>query len=288
MCQRGGGGGPEPQGAGRLSAQLRPSHAAANGRVAAGRSVRGRRPLVAIAALVSRTRGGVWDAIWPIHALPRCRAMLRSIQEHQPRYWPWRTCRRFAIRGRGRRCSTFSPRAVTPFAIGCSARPSWAGPIGGDGITWWPRGELLSWPEVRRDSPRAVTLRDLLDEQPDADLLVSSELLAPYAGAIDILDAADPAAVTSCFTAAYGRSPVRSGSYLRTGGGVRRFSPREILRLLGFPAAFDLPRRLSAHDAWPLVGNSLSVSAVRWVLSCMPELHAPLAERLDNPCCVRD
>jgi hypothetical protein len=46
----------------------------------------------------------------------------------------------------------------------------------------------------------------------------------------------------------------------------------EILRLLGFPPDFGLPPELSTQVAWRLVGNSLSVPAVRYVLSAIPEL----------------
>ena len=35
--------------------------------------------------------------------------------------------------------------------------------------------------------------------------------------------------MTHCFTSAYGRSPVRSGSYVSVEGGLRRFSPAEII-----------------------------------------------------------
>lgn len=80
------------------------------------------------------------------------------------------------------------------------------------------------------------------------------------------------AACTACFTAAYGRSLVRSGSYLATPSGLRRFSATEILRLLDFPASYRLPDDLPPRMAWPLAGNSVSVRALRWVLSAIPRL----------------
>lgn len=119
--------------------------------------------------------------------------------------------------------------------------------------------------------PAASRLADHLDREPDPALTLPPELLARYRGALDLVDAADPAAVTACFTAAYGRSPVRSGSYLRlAGGGARRFSPAEILRLLGFPPDYTLPPELPRAVAWRLVGNSLSLPAVRAVLAALP------------------
>lgn len=104
------------------------------------------------------------------------------------------------------------------------------------------------------------------------ELAVSPELVARYRHALDVVDALDPSAVTACFTSAYGRSPVRSGSYLEIPQGLRRFSPREILRLLGFPPSYRLPPNVPTSLGWRLAGNSLSVPAVRWVLSRLPGL----------------
>jgi site-specific DNA-cytosine methylase len=100
----------------------------------------------------------------------------------------------------------------------------------------------------------------------DPRLLLEPEIAAQFAGAIDIVDADDPQAITSCFAAAYGRSIVRSGSYLRTPYGLRRFAPSEVQRLLGFPKSYSFPAGLSNEQRWRLLGNSLSLPAVREVL----------------------
>ncbi|MEM9594696.1 MAG: DNA cytosine methyltransferase [Acidobacteriota bacterium] len=123
---------------------------------------------------------------------------------------------------------------------------------------------------------RPGDLQALLDPEPvDEALRPGGDLLKRYDGALHIVDPTDPSAVTGCFTSAYGRSPVRSGSYLRAAdGGVRRFSPSEILRLLGFPAGFRLPAELTLRQGWRLVGNSLSLEPVRRVLAAVPELSA--------------
>lgn len=119
------------------------------------------------------------------------------------------------------------------------------------------------------------SLRELLDDPPEAGLAVDPDLAARYRHALDVVRADDPEAVAACFTSAYGRSPVRSGSYLATpDGGLRRFSPREVLRLLGFPSDFELPSGLTRSQAWRLVGNSLSVPAVRRVLEALPGCDA--------------
>jgi len=116
----------------------------------------------------------------------------------------------------------------------------------------------------------ARSLATYLDAEDDPALLVDERLLARYAHAIDVVEAADAGAVAATFTAAYGRSPVRAGSYLRRNARVRRFSPPEILRLLGFPTAYSLPAGMPARNAWRLLGNSLSVPAVRATLALLP------------------
>jgi DNA (cytosine-5)-methyltransferase 1 len=141
--------------------------------------------------------------------------------------------------------------------------------------------------------PWTGTLRGFLGEAIDRVfdplLRVDPELAARYPHALDVVHPDEPGRVTACFTAAYGRSPVRSGSYLalpdggirrdrsdsgirrdRSDSGIRRFGPREILALLGFPETYALPADLPTHKAWPLAGNSLSVPAVRRVLAALP------------------
>jgi site-specific DNA-cytosine methylase len=93
---------------------------------------------------------------------------------------------------------------------------------------------------------------------------VSDEILQRYRHAMSILEPRDPHAVASCFTSAYGRSPIQSGSFLAEGDRVRQFSPRELLRLFGFPENFVICDR-----PYRLIGNSLSVFAVRAVLSAI-------------------
>lgn len=152
----------------------------------------------------------------------------------------------------------------------------------------------LGWPNRRRryyllaalgplgppaPPPLPMPLARLLDRQPEPGLELDPDLAQRYRHALHRVRAEDPDAVTACFTAAYGRSPVRSGSYLELGepGGdrLRRLSPREVLAVLGFPSAFELPPELPRPAAWRLVGNSLSLPAVRAVLAEIPELGPP-------------
>ncbi len=128
----------------------------------------------------------------------------------------------------------------------------------------------LREPVPIRVDPRP--LATFLDREPSPRLRVGRDLVERYRHALDIVEPEDPDAVAACFTSAYGHSPVRSGSYLQTPAGLRRFSPVEILRLLGFPRGYILPPQLSLATAWRLVGNSLSIHSVRYVLAAIPPL----------------
>lgn len=135
---------------------------------------------------------------------------------------------------------------------------------------------LVAGREALREPPPPSLARPLLraylDPEPEPELWVDGALVERYRHALDVVDPGDARAVAACFTSAYGHSPVRSGSYLQTSSGLRRFAPSEILRLLGFPSSYTLPPELLLQRAWRLVGNSLSVPAVRHVLSAIPEL----------------
>ncbi|MEM7587945.1 MAG: DNA cytosine methyltransferase [Acidobacteriota bacterium] len=135
------------------------------------------------------------------------------------------------------------------------------------------RRPLLPIPPIER---QPQPLANFLDPEPDPTLEVDAAFVERYRPGLRLVRAEDPQAVTECFTSAYGRSHVRSGSYLEAGDGeatcVRRFSPTEMLRLLGFPTTYRLPPDLPPKRAWPLVGNSLSILPVRSVLASIPEL----------------
>ena len=110
---------------------------------------------------------------------------------------------------------------------------------------------------------------DFLDSEDEltrwqASLFVDPKLITNYADAINVVSPESD--LTRCFTSAYGRSIVRSGSYLETDHGFRRFSPTEQCRLLGFPRDYQLPANLSTLQLWKLIGNTVSIPCARQVL----------------------
>jgi DNA (cytosine-5)-methyltransferase 1/tRNA (cytosine38-C5)-methyltransferase len=127
--------------------------------------------------------------------------------------------------------------------------------------------------EIAEETLPLRPLAEFLDPDADSDQLrVEPTLSRRYRSALHRVDAEDAGAVTACFTAAYGHSPVRSGSYLQWKEELRYFSPDEILRLLGFPSSFRWPSSLTQQQRWRLAGNSLSVPAVRQILTGIPAL----------------
>lgn len=105
---------------------------------------------------------------------------------------------------------------------------------------------------------------------PPAELLAPTDAVKKFGEGFRILDPRDPTAYTTCFTAGYGKSLMHAGSYLQCRAGVRRFAPQEIAGLLGFPENFQFPEMLPLRKRWHLLGNSLSVVAVREVLEALP------------------
>ena len=123
--------------------------------------------------------------------------------------------------------------------------------------------------ELRRQSVQG-RLQDHLRASAweDHQLHVGTAQLKRYSNAMKILDADDHSAVASCFTSAYGSSPVRAGSYLRCRERniVRRFAPDEIASLMGFRSQFAWSADLDLRAKYRLIGNSLAIPVVRDLL----------------------
>jgi site-specific DNA-cytosine methylase len=127
----------------------------------------------------------------------------------------------------------------------------------------------------RNGSCRAVSLEnsttqrlvDFIDSVYDPQLKLEDELFERYKKGFDIVDAADPGACLTCFTSGYWRCMKASGSLLSLpDGGARRVSPAEGLRLLGFAPDFIFPAELDLATRWRLIGNSVDVRSIRFLL----------------------
>jgi site-specific DNA-cytosine methylase len=116
-------------------------------------------------------------------------------------------------------------------------------------------------------------LADFIHEEcwHDTTLQVPPNVLHHYESALNIIDIQHRDAIAACFTSAYGKSHVKSGSYLRCPrrGVVRRFSPNEIANLMGFRESFFSSSELSQRSQYRLIGNSLAVHVVYELLSVL-------------------
>jgi len=120
-----------------------------------------------------------------------------------------------------------------------------------------PLSNYLDWLDVRSKNK---------------ELRLASDIVDKFGMGLRILDPDDPSACTTCFTAGYGRSVAKAGSYLVCDDMVRYFSPEEIARLLHFHPSFRFPDGMPMRKKWHLAGNSLSVVAVREILRSFSNL----------------
>lgn len=126
-------------------------------------------------------------------------------------------------------------------------------------------------------SDQKMQLQPFLERQEQPSDALPSDELKRYEAGMNIVTC--QATETNCFTSAYGKSMTKCGSYLRSPTGpndsdltVRRFTPDEIARLLGFwgdalDQPFAFPASLNIRQQWKLLGNTISVFVVKQILS---------------------
>ena len=101
-----------------------------------------------------------------------------------------------------------------------------------------------------------------------SDLHCDPEMLSRYEAVLNIVDPKLPGSYLICFTSGYHRCRQASGSLITTGSGQTRFvAPAEILGLLGFDQKFSIPDTIPLEVAYKLVGNSVDVRAINYLLT---------------------
>ena len=156
----------------------------------------------------------------------------------------------------------------------------------------WSNDDILASPltklETRRNESPARPLSNYVTKLPKeqlGDFLLSRETLSKnWAKDLSVISRRD--AITFCFTAAYGRilhkssgsllhihadhafedAPLDRSDMTAHCGSIRRFTPRELLSLFGFPPSFSFSPGVSLEKQYKLVGNSVNVNVISYVV----------------------
>jgi site-specific DNA-cytosine methylase len=121
--------------------------------------------------------------------------------------------------------------------------------------------------DVQNETPPMIDPQPLckyLDTTEDESLYLSEVVISRHGPGLDIV--APESTRCACFIGGYGKRFVGSGSFLKTEKGLRRFSPPEISRLMGYPPSFGFPPRIPINKQYQLLGNGLNLVVAEWVL----------------------
>lgn len=127
----------------------------------------------------------------------------------------------------------------------------------------------LTW-ETTEQPSLSEMVDHRINRESNPELYLDDDAVEKYLPALDRLtvqDIAEGSKPTACYAASYGKTYLHAGSYLVNEEGVRRFSPDEVKRQLGFDKSFNFPSSVSTRPAWKLLGSSLSIPVVRALLS---------------------
>jgi site-specific DNA-cytosine methylase len=122
---------------------------------------------------------------------------------------------------------------------------------------------------LRGDAPPSIEptpLGNYLDPDSDGDegLYLSIEEISRHGPGLDIVGPESKR--SACFIGGYGKKFVGGGSFLKTPKGIRRFSPMEVGRLMGYPPTFSFPEGAPIAKQYKLLGNGLNICVAKWAL----------------------
>ncbi|WP_024954172.1 DNA cytosine methyltransferase [Sulfurospirillum arcachonense] len=126
-----------------------------------------------------------------------------------------------------------------------------------------------------KEIKRSFTCKELSQyiKEPDEPYLIPKDILEKFRDGFRIIEATNKDAYTTCFTSSYSKSWMHSGAYLTCKDNVRLFEPNEIASLMGFGDNFIFPKTITKRQSYKLIGNSLSVYAVKTILSQFTLAH---------------
>lgn len=132
-------------------------------------------------------------------------------------------------------------------------------------------GVTFRSPELRKSAD--IELKSFIRPEFDEALIVSEKDFDKYSCSLHIVKPTDRQAYAICFTSGYWKSFKSSGTYVQTGEGkIRRFSPEEIVALMGFSSDFAFPDNLTMQAKLHLAGNTVDVRSIEYMLNGLSNL----------------
>jgi DNA (cytosine-5)-methyltransferase 1 len=118
-----------------------------------------------------------------------------------------------------------------------------------------------------------IALEDFVNDSFTDDLIVAQRDFERYAPSLHIVKPGDKDAYATCFTSGYWKSFKSSGTFIELEKGkIRRFSPDEIVSLMGFSANFTFPDQLTLQAKLQLAGNTVDVRSIEYMLNGLSNL----------------
>ena len=145
--------------------------------------------------------------------------------------------------------------------------------------------------ELKEPCTIAKYLQDPREINLNSYIISDSVLQKKWANQIGVVSSRDK--LSHCFTAAYGRQihkatgsillmdierekslledPLDRSDMMCYSGMFRRFTPRELLRIFGYPDHFCFPDNISLEHQYKLIGNSVNVTVIAHLVECLIE-----------------
>lgn len=111
-------------------------------------------------------------------------------------------------------------------------------------------------------------LETFIQQSFSESLIVPQQDFEKYSTSLHIIKPSDKNAYAICFTSGYYKSYRSSGTFIEVRNEtIRRFSPDEIVSLMGFSSRFTFPGDLTLQAKLQLAGNTVDVRAIDFLLA---------------------
>ena len=142
--------------------------------------------------------------------------------------------------------------------------------------------------ELNKEKFKLNRIGDYLESGDLEQLKLKSETVQKYLPAIDVVNRNSQ--ISCCFTSSYGHYLTGTGSFLLINDeeivlnrlielkknpekastiSLRKFKPREIANLMGFPADFQVSEQTTLRQTYKLLGNSVNVKVIGYLLKIL-------------------